>query len=238
MNFLRSFLDNNSVFGRLMTRCGILIAANLLFVLCCIPVVTAGAGWAALYYVMLKTLYREPELNPFRTFLDGFRQNWRQGTAVFLIGAALAGVLYLEHFWVSQAEGAVAMLRYPLLALAFATAVLFCYLFPTLATFRGTLPQMVKNCIYFAVKRPLNLVLILLAHAVPVAVTYLDQVNQPLYVFIWCMCGFSAIAMFTSSLLLPLYRPYLQKEEGEEEAPTAEPPSEQQVLEEMEKLGM
>ena len=37
MNLIRSFLDNDSVFGKLMTRCGILIGANLMFILFCIP---------------------------------------------------------------------------------------------------------------------------------------------------------------------------------------------------------
>ncbi len=239
MNFLRSFLDNNSVFGQLMTRCGIIIAANILFVLCSIPMVTAGAAWAALYTVMLKTLYRDPELNPFRTFLEGLRENWKQGTAVWLIGLALAVLLYLEHFWVSQAEGVIGLLRYPLLGLGLILAVLVCYLFPTMATFRATLPQLLKNCVYFAVKRPVTLVLVLLAHMVPLGLTWLDRANLPLYAFLWCTFGFAAVAMFSSSLLLKLYRPYLQRMEPEEETPSApEAPSEAQVLEEMEKLGM
>ncbi|MCD8127543.1 MAG: hypothetical protein LUD82_08910 [Clostridiales bacterium] len=44
MRFLRGFMDNDSAFGQLMTRCGILIAANLLFILTLLPVVTAGRG--------------------------------------------------------------------------------------------------------------------------------------------------------------------------------------------------
>ena len=33
MNLLRGFLDNDSAFGQLMTRCWIIIACNVLFVL-------------------------------------------------------------------------------------------------------------------------------------------------------------------------------------------------------------
>lgn len=237
MNFLRSFLDNNSVFGKLMTRCGILIAANLLFVLCSIPVVTAGAAWSALYYVMLETLYREPELNPFRTFWEGLKENWRQATVCWLGALALGAFLYLEQFWCSQFDGVIGMFRYPLLGLLLILAVLVCYGFPTLAAFHVTLPQLLKNCIYFAVKRPFTLILVLATNVVPLAVTWLDRNNLPLYAFLWCMFGFAAVAMFNASLLLKLYKPYLQTPEEEEALETVQP-SEQQVLEDMKKLGM
>ena len=72
MNFLRSIFDNDSVFGQLMTRCGTIIAANLLFLLFSIPVVTTGAAWTALHYTMMKML-REKEINPFKTFWNGCR---------------------------------------------------------------------------------------------------------------------------------------------------------------------
>ena len=82
MNFLRSIFDNDSVFGQLMTRCGTIIAANLLFLLFSIPVVTTGAAWTALHYTMMKML-REKEINPFKTFWNGFRTNWKQSTVAF-----------------------------------------------------------------------------------------------------------------------------------------------------------
>lgn len=232
MNFLRGFLDNNSAFGKLMTRCGILIAANLLFVLCCIPVVTVGAGWAALYYVMFKVLYRDPELNPFRTFWAGLKENWRQATLLWLAGLALGAFLYLEQFWCSQAGGVVGLFRYGVLALLLVLVILACYTFPTLSVFRCTLPQLLKNCVYFAVRRPVTLVLVLCAHVLPVALTLLDRNNLPLYGFLWCMFGFSAVAMFSASLLLKLYRPYLEPQEEDE------PDLDRQALEDMKKLDL
>ncbi|MCC8181594.1 MAG: hypothetical protein LIO45_01220, partial [Clostridiales bacterium] len=74
MRFLRGLLDNDSVFGQLMTRCGILIAANLLFVLSLLPVVTAGAGYAALYFTLL-TCLREQTCNPFTTSYNKLKVN-------------------------------------------------------------------------------------------------------------------------------------------------------------------
>ncbi|MCD7867186.1 MAG: YesL family protein, partial [Clostridiales bacterium] len=52
-------LDNDSAFGKIMTRCGILIGANVMFVIFSIPVVTIGPAWTALHFVMMKTLQSE-----------------------------------------------------------------------------------------------------------------------------------------------------------------------------------
>ena len=46
--FLGGVFSNDSLFGQLMTRCGILVAANLMFIVCSIPVVTAGPALCAL----------------------------------------------------------------------------------------------------------------------------------------------------------------------------------------------
>ena len=44
---IQSFLDNDSFFGRFMTKLGIIIAANIMFVLLSIPFFTIGAGLSA-----------------------------------------------------------------------------------------------------------------------------------------------------------------------------------------------
>ena len=90
-----------------MTRLGILSAANLMFLISCMPVVTAGAGLCALHHTLLKTLRGDGEINPFVQFLLGFRRSFRQATAAFLLLLMLAALLMLEIFWCSQFTGPV-----------------------------------------------------------------------------------------------------------------------------------
>ena len=234
MRWVRGFLDNNSLFGRVMTRCGILIAANLLFLLGCVPVVTAGAAWAALYYTLFKTL-REGEVNPFRTFWQGFRDNFRQATAAWGLLVGLGLLLGLELFWCSQFTGPVALFRYGLLALLMAEAVLALYLFPVMAAFRGTLPQLALDSVSFAVRRPDTLLLGLFIHAVPLLLTYWDTVRLPLYAFVWCTVGCSAVAMSFAAPLLRQFTPLLSPPEG---ADGGHERSQGEILEDMKKLGM
>ena len=219
MRWLRSFLDNDSLFGQMMTRCGILIAANLLFLLFSLPVFTIGASWTALYYTMMKTLRLGPsgggELNPFRTFWQGFRENFKQATAALLLLVLLAAVLLLELFWCGQFTGPVSAFRYGLTALLLAEAVVAVYLFPVMAAFLGSLRDLLRDSVYFAVRRPVTLVLMLFLHAAPLAVTFLDAVRLPLYAFLWCLFGFSGIVMCCGGMLLRQFSPMLSPGESD-----------------------
>ena len=237
MRWLRSFLDNDSLFGQVMARCGVLIAANLLFLLFSLPVVTIGAAWTALYFTMMKTLRDGPRRgggNPFRLFWQGFRENFKQATAAFLLLALLAAVLGLELFWCGQFTGPVSAFRYGLAALLLVEAVAAAYLFPTMAAFRGSLRDLLRDSIYFAVRRPVTLLLVLFLHTVPMAVTYLDAVRLPLYAFLWCTFGFSGTAMCCGGMLLKQFSPLLAPMEDGEAAPE----DGAQTLEDMRKLGM
>ena len=209
MNWLRSFLSNDSVFGRIMWRCGIIIGANLLFIVLSIPIVTIGAAYTAMHYTMLKTLRGNGQIQLFPTFWAGLRQNWKQATIAWLILLVILAVLGLELFWCSQFAGPVRYFGYGLMALMFIAIVVALYLFPTMAAFEATLKQLVMDSIYFAIRRPHYLILILFVNIFPLALTYTSIEFLPLAAFLWCMLGFGAIAMFTDNLLVKQFKPYL-----------------------------
>ncbi|MCD7734980.1 MAG: hypothetical protein LUH48_07665 [Clostridiales bacterium] len=133
----------------------------------------------------------------------------------------------------------MALFRYPLMAMGIAVVILACYLFPVMAAFRVNFKQLLMDSVYFAVKRPVTTVAMLIANIVPMAVTYLDRGNLPTYAFLWVLCGFAVITMFNASMLLRSFAPYLEQKEKEASAPgEGHVQTEQEVLSDMEKLGM
>lgn len=233
MNFLHSFLDNESKFGQLMTRVGILILSNLTFLLFTIPVITIGPAWTALHYTMMKTL-RERELNPFTTFWKGFRDNFKEGLLAETVLAAAIGILLLELYWCSQWEGILAQFRFGLLAVLAIVTAAGIYLFPVMAAFYGSLGQHLKSCLYFIVNRLPKMLGILLIHGVPMALTYLDSQRTPLYAFVWFFIGFAGVAMLTDSMLLPQFEPFLTPGNPEH----LQERSQAEILKEMERLDI
>ena len=254
---LSSFLSNESRFGRVMTRCGIIIAANILFVLFSLPVVTTGAALTALYHVMFKTLRGDGVINPFVQFWIGFRTNFKQSTLAWLLCVLLVLFGWLDVRICLLSGGWVGNLRYAIYGLGVLLFIVMLYLFPTMAAFDNTLPNLARSGIYFALRKPLKLAVNLFFHAFPLFLTYTDAQYQPLYAFLWAAFGFGAIAMLTARLLLPEYTPFLPlvdecgdfilDKDGRQQKPSdaAEPASaghheltEKEILEEMKKLGM
>lgn len=259
-----SLISNESLFGRIMTRIGTVIAANLMFVLFSMPVVTVGASLAALYHTMLKMLRSKDAINPFKQFWKGFTSNFKQATIAWVISLVLIIVGYFDLRICRQAGGFIGSLRYGVYALGLLLFIVLIYLFPTMAAFSDTLPNLIRNSIYWAFRKPFKLLVNLFFHFFPMFLTYTDRLYLPLYAFIWVMFGFGAIALLTSVLLLPEFEPYLPvvdecgdfilKRNGEPLMPGEELDeedaellnesggfdgmTEEEVLEEMRKLGM
>ena len=200
--FIGNLLDSESMFGRIMTRCGILIAANLMFLLFSLPVITTGPALAALYYTMLKVLRGDKDLNPWKTYLSAFRDNLKQGLLVWCAALIVSVILYLDIRFCSDAGGVLLYFKYALYALAAILIMLIAYLFPVMAAFSDTISGLLRNTVFFIARNPLKMLVIVFLDMFPLAVTYLDEKYRPLYVFLWAATGFSGIAMLVSRLLI------------------------------------
>lgn len=235
---IQSFLDNESRFGRLMTRAGIIIGANLMFVVFSLPGITIGAGWAALYYVMLKTLRGSGTLNPFREFWKGFRDNFRQATLCWIVFLLLAVICWMDLRICNRAGGYVSYFRYGIYAVGFVIIILVSYLMPVMAAFKDTIPHLIRNAFFFAFKNPVKMVGMLFIHTVPMIITYSDLKSLPLYAFLWCFIGFGAVAMAGASMMLAEFSPFLDSgnEKKESDGGGEFNDDEQRMLEEMMKL--
>ena len=90
MNF---FNENNIIFVAL-NKIGDIILANLLFILCSIPLVTIGPSLTALYHCMLRTV-KGNNNGTVKTFFRAFRQSFRQSLIVWL-GLVVVGLLLFQ----------------------------------------------------------------------------------------------------------------------------------------------
>ncbi len=127
---------------------------NILWFICCLPVFTAGASTTALFYVTLK-LAKNEEGNLTRSFFRSFRENFRQGTIIWLIllafGILLGAdgyILYHMHF--SNAFWTIITAVFIVVLIAY--AIILMYIFPLLARFRNTTAAMFKNSIMIGMR--------------------------------------------------------------------------------------
>lgn len=78
-------------------KIGDLFFLNLLYILCCIPVVTVGAATAALYRCAIKMVKKEDSYLT-GDFFSSFRRNFPKATILFLLTVAIYAVLACDFF--------------------------------------------------------------------------------------------------------------------------------------------
>ena len=127
---------------------------NILWFICCIPIVTAGASTTALFYVTLKMVKNE-EGNITKAFFRSFRANLKQGTKIWLILLFLGAILCTDGYVLYH-------LRFENIFWTLCTAVFFVaaaayaivlmYIFPLLARFDNTVGAMFKNALFIGVR--------------------------------------------------------------------------------------
>lgn len=146
------WMIDNPVFravGKILEVLGI----SLLWLILCIPIVTAGAATTALYYTVNKTI-KHNRGYAIRGFFSAFVSNFKQSTIVwlfFFVWLAILGVdcYYMYSFAVmGEAMGKLRIAVYVLTILVIAWSL---YVFPYIARFENTTKEVFKNTLIIAV---------------------------------------------------------------------------------------
>lgn len=92
--------------GRILTKVGTGVMINLLFILCCIPVVTIGQAWAALLSALRFQIRGDSWWDGFKF---GFKTRFWRGTAAWCIMLAVDGFILwnLMYYTVPEMIGQV-----------------------------------------------------------------------------------------------------------------------------------
>lgn len=93
----------NGPFMQKFTKLCYILYAHILAIACCIPVITAGAGFTALEYVLLK-ISRDEEGAITRDFFHSFKENFKQGTVMGIVYFGVAFFLLYDFYFLLHQE--------------------------------------------------------------------------------------------------------------------------------------
>lgn len=176
------------VLGTLADMC----LLNILTIIFCLPVFTAGASITAMHYVLLK-MVRNEEGYVWKDFWKSFKENLWQG---MVIGSIL--LIFVAFFLVDCYifKGMVETVSVPMLAVAGAFALflymIYLYAFPLLAHFHNTVMGTIKNAFFVGIMAFPQTILMMIVTALPIVLLYQYAQILPLIV----MFGFTAPAYF------------------------------------------
>lgn len=209
------FSMDNKFFG-IMTRIADLLILNLLFLICCMPVVTIGASITALYSITLKMTTND-ETYMFKGFMKSFQENFKASTTVWMIFLAILVILGVDFFFVDlfSTMQISSVLRVIFTGLALIVFIMFSYVFPLVAKFYNTTGNYIKNSFLMAICHLPQTLLIIVVNAIPIICflvgSYLLALGTVVYLFI----GFSLAAFVNSFLFNKVFVNYITETETE-----------------------
>ncbi len=193
------FFDMDSPVMRFLNRVGDLMILNFLMIVCCIPIITAGAAFTAMHYVLLK-IVRGEEGYLVRGFFKSFRSNFKQATLIWLL-MLLVVVVYAGDTWIFNYSGLVfpKALIIAVVAVAILLLMAAVYVFPLLARFENTVKNTLKNAMLLTFANLPKTILMMACYILPFVLGYFSTyallfvimfgISAPAYAAAWIYSG-------------------------------------------------
>jgi uncharacterized membrane protein YesL len=194
-----------------ISRFADLVILNVLILLTSLPLFTVGASVSAAYTLTFRML-RSKDEPVVKSYFRAFRENFRQGTALWLIllVAAVPALIYFDRFFTM--EGIFHYLFVPFLTVFVLAVCAGSFAFPLTSQFQNSLAGTLRNALLLTLA---NLPRALAAAAInllPLGL-YLFQYELFLKVsFLWFALYFSAAAYMNVAILWKVFKPFYPEE--------------------------
>lgn len=218
------FFSMDNKFFTFMGRVADLCILNIICLICCIPIVTAGASITAMYYVTLK-MVRNEEAYIVRSFFKSFKENFKQATVINLILIVVGVILYLDMHVAKAMPGSAGQIFHVIfVAFAIVYFVLTLYVYPVLARFYNSTGNTIKNALLMSIRHLPYTVVMVLIELCPLLLLFVKSFRLQSTLFIlFLMVGFGLIAYCNSFFLAKIFDNYMpengnaeQESEGRE----------------------
>ena len=182
------------------------IFLSMFWLLGCIPVVTVGASFAALYDASFRA-YRKGEKNSWRRFWNVYRENLKPGLipTIVVLAVFLACLWGIIRLWNASVVGELSWMVFSGAALVAVVVLgILSLVFPMLSRFENTTGTLLKNAVFLGMANlPRTLALgILNGIACFACLVYVIPVFAlP-----------SLAALLGSFLIEPMFKPYMSEE--------------------------
>lgn len=220
MEYRSKFLNG---FSRFMQVLCDLILLNFLWIVCSLPVITAGTSTCAAYSVMLKVV-RDENTGTVRSFFKAFKENFKRGVILGLIVIAAAAILYVDISFALVQEGTFKTVC--LIAYGFLLAVVLIfitYVFPLQARYENTLKGHIKNAFLLSFCSPVKTIIMWIITAVPVALVLLLPFEVVVYIgFFFFLFGASLPIYLNSRLLRKIFDNFVKDEKSNDQGRSEE----------------
>ena len=209
---MKNFLNYENDLMSTIAKVADSVTLGVLWLICSLPVFTAGAASAAFYFAFNRCI-RQNSGYAWKTFFNAFKGNFKQATQIWLILLGLIVMMLLDFYLLGSMKDVLSFA--PVILAAIIALLLIClmwglYLFAYLARFENPNKAVMKNsAVIMLLNMPWSIMLLLL-FAVAVAcflfVPLVSLFTPTLYIFL------------ANKILERIFRKYMTAEDLEKEA--------------------
>ena len=206
----RFFAYDGTLMG-ILYKIGELIMLSVVYLICCIPLVTIGSATASLYYAVMKSVRRDCG-TPIKEFFGSMKRTLGRGCLYTIIIALWYAALWLGRSYsiaLNSQTGDIMLMVY--LAIMIMSLGIVIYIFPILSRFRMSNFSMWKLAFVMSM-RFFPITVALVVGTVLIGLVYFYELPAPCILFIpglWCW-----VTTFLMERALLAYMP--KPKEGEE----------------------
>ena len=142
-----NIFEEGSPFQRFLNKMADLLILNLIALLMCLPIITAGASLTAMHYVLLN-MVRGEEGYIVKSFFRSFKREFRQATVLWILYMALAALMASNLIMILQGGGVYPLwLPSSILVVAVLELMFMIYTFAMLSRFDNSIYQTLINAV-------------------------------------------------------------------------------------------
>ena len=204
---MRRILDFENPVFQFLGRVGDLMITNFLFLLCCVPVVTAGASFAAMTRVT-QGIVNDMGSGPFKTFFKAFRANFRQATALWVASRVIFGAMACNLLLIGTYVSGTAALVLRCAVWVFTAAVLMVgsCMFPLIVRYENTLKEHCFNAMILAVGKLPRVAAMTLMNVLPLLLAYFSIAAFLRSLAFWVIIGCAVMNYLNSCVMRGVLR--------------------------------
>lgn len=214
--------DPDSPIMSFLARVADLVILNVLWLLCCLPVVTAGASTTAMYHVA-RHLQEESTSSVTRDFFRSFKSDFRQATPVYLL-LLIPTAAVVMNAWILSAQSSDVVpvyVRAIWMVSALMLTFVVSFVYPVMAYFDDTVWKTLRTAAVLAVAKLPRTVLISAINLLPIIMLF---VSLPFFLrssIFWLLIGCSLTAYLNMLILRPVFKKIIDERSGAD-APDSE----------------
>ena len=220
----RGFLNLESPFMRFLSKVGDFMILNIMFLICCLPIVTIGASFTALYDVLTR-MDTKKEVPAVSGFIKSFKSNFKQSTIIWLISLAVMAFLIFDiYLFIAKFPGGYHKMFVFIVVYVVLLAICFIatgYAFVIQARFDNPVKRTIKLAIGMTILSLIPNGIFTGATTLLPVYLFLQFPSVFFYLFpLWFLGGYTLIEYINSKIYMKVlgkYAPELKDEEEEQE---------------------